>query len=319
MNVLLLFDGYVGQDDRLRLGFARRLEEVCHIRSYGPNMINDLLPYDEKITGKEIIDVIKPDVLLLLMYSSDCYDWLPEDILHQGVPSALREEDHYEKRFNNLVYKDLEMLDWYKEMGFTLLLRRHYYKEEASIPSVWLPPSADDTYLHCRNSCPKTFKIGFAGSFESHQAYYDIRRLAILKLKNANLLAERSGKIWDGYDSYLRSYVGYLACAGGFLHTPLAKTFEIPLSGGALLTNYIEKTELLFGDKKCYYEYKDDCSDIGEVAIELLTDNRQREEVRSNALEVVEKKHTDTVRIQELYNILDSLIKGKEIPRIWGQ
>ena len=130
-----------------------------------------------------------------MMYSSECYDWLPEDICKVGVPSVILEEDHYEKKFNNLVYKDLEVLDWYRKMEFTLLLRRHFYRETAPIPSVWLPFSASDFELwHKGGRKNRLEKIGFAGSYESPQIYYDIRKNAILSLVKNKLMAENYGK-----------------------------------------------------------------------------------------------------------------------------
>ncbi len=321
MRVLILYDRYHAKDSRTRIGFAVKLEKFCDILVYGPNEDSKLSPivYDKKITAKDLLNELKPDILFFMLYSYDCYNWLPKNICKLGVPSAIVEEDHYEERFNNIVYKDLKVLNWYKDMGFSLLLRRHFYREVAPIPSVWLPFSADDVEFNSINGNKRLKKIGFAGSYESPQIYYDIRKKAILKLKNSHLLAENYGKIWDGYASYLRAYMGHLACTGGILHTPLAKTFEIPLSGSALLTNRMNSKQELWGGSKCYFEYKDDCSNIIEQANTIINDYQQVKEVTSNALKIVKERHTDSRRVVELYDILTCLHEGKEIPRVWGQ
>ena len=91
------------------------------------------------------------------------------------------------------------------------------------------------------------------------------------------------------------------------------------LSNTPYMTNWFHHSHLLFGlDEYCFI-YKDDCSDIADVASVILNDKDQRKEVIANALREVRAKHTDEKRLIELENILESLIAGKEVPRIWGQ
>ena len=85
------------------------------------------------------------------------------------------------------------------------------------------------------------------------------------------------------------------------------------------LTNMMKNSKELFGDKQCYFEYKDECSDVIEKAKEILNDHDKVAEITKNAIDIVLERHTHEKRAIELYNILHSLVSGVEIPRIWGQ
>jgi len=316
MKILLMFDRYIPRDSRTRVGFAAKLGGDTHeFMVYGPGEDSKVSPveYDEKITAKDLLDLTHPDVLLFLFYSPRSYDWVPKDICKLSIPSVIVEEDHY------IVGRDDSVFDWYKEMNFSLLVRRHYYDEKAPMSSVWLPFSANEWEFEPTDGV-RLNKIGFAGSWRSSQPAYDIRRKAISVLVESGQLDKKYGRIWGKeYTNYLQEHIGCLACTGGFLHTPLAKTFEIPLCGTAMLTNRMEEEKLLWGKDKCYFEYKDDMSDIVDVANVILNDKDQVAEVTANALREVRAKHTDEKRLIEFENILEGLIAGKEIPRIWGQ
>jgi len=149
---------------------------------------------------------------------------------------------------------------------------------------------------------------------------YKIRQSALFRLNEENLLCNNIGKVnSDLYPIKLRSYVGALGCSGGIYHTPLAKTFEIIASGTALLSNYICSENILFGEKQCYFKYKDDCNNVVEIGKILLEDIDIRNEIIKNGVEIVREKHTHKHRIKELYDILLSLTEGKEIPKKWGR
>jgi len=316
MKILLLYDRYLAKDSRTRLYFVLKLESYSNLVIYGPGEKSNLSPlsYNPSITMKDVITELQPDVILLLFYKPGCYDWLPFDFSSIDIPSAIIEEDHYDGNEP----QDHKVLNWYRDMNFSVIIRRHFYPDKFSFQSVWLPFSANEAEF-TKVDGPRISRIGFAGSDSIEQVYYDIRRKAISILKEADLLALEYGGIWDRYKEYLQQYVGCLSCAGGILHTPLAKTFEIPLCGTALLTNKMEEKELFWGKDQCYFEYKDDCSDIIDVARSILLDRDKTNEVVANALVQVTKRHTDSKRIEELYNILYSLYNGTEVPRIWGQ
>jgi len=321
MRVLLLSDGYRSLDDRTRINFIKRLSELCDFKIYGPkeHTLNiDFAPvqHDKRITYSDLKGLFNPDIVLFLLYRPAAYFSVTRSICEIDVPYVILEEDHY---YKDEIYSDINMFEWYKSTGFTLLLRRHFYEEESPIPSVWLPFSANEKEFKTNNNTDKECKIGFAGSYLGLE-YYSIRRNAIKVLGTNDLLANPWGKIFGSeYIDYLHKYVGCLSCSGGKLHTCLAKTFEIPLSDTALLTNGIHNKKEIFGEKQCFFEYKDDCSDLVDVANTIINDVDMRDEVTANALEIVREKHTDEKRIVELYNILKAVVDGKEPPRVWGQ
>jgi len=305
MNIVIIDDGYRKGDDRTRINFLKKLSNFKDVKLYLITLFN--------------IDIVKaynPDILFFPMYEPSIRKTWPDDLFDLGIATVVLEEDHYETKFESLVYSDREVLNWYKEKGISLLLRRHCYEEKAPVESAWLPFSANEEEFYPIKNGITSNIIGFAGSYQSNQIYYDVRRKAIEILGETHLLDIHFGKIYEGYAQYLREHAVGLACTGGILHTPLAKTFEIPLSRSALLTNSMDHTNLLWGDEKCYFEYKDDCSNIVEVAEEALLNYK---EIANNSRERVLKYHTDFHRIKELYAILKALVGGKNIPRKWGQ
>jgi len=317
MNIVIIDDNYRRGDDRTRIDFLMKLATMSDINLYLYNIKK------EEVTKKSIDNILKEaqaDILLFPFYENGLIDLWSDYFFKCGVPTVILEEDHYESKFEGLVYKDNEILKWYKDNNINLILRRHYYSEKATVSSVWLPFSAnEEEFFPKLRDIKKDEKIGFAGSFTSNQVYYDIRKKAINTLMMNNLLDLNYGQNYDNYPEYLRSHVGGLACTGGILHTCLAKTFEIPLSGSALLTNRMEDSKILWGEETCYFEYKDDCSDIQEIAKVLLNDHGLRNIIIKNAYDRVSQYHTDGARLYELYNILKALISGKDIPKRWGQ
>ncbi len=324
MKVLFLFDGYKRFNYRILKGFVIKLSRLCDFNIYGPKEYesnSELAPikYDPKITGKDLIGLFHPDVFLFQIYNKKNIEWYPKDICKSGIPSALLMDDYY-TRVPELQAVDEEctVLDWCETSGLSLIIRKGLYKEEDP-PSVWLPPCANEEEFYPDENIERKNIIGFAGSSDKGK-YYAIRHRAREILKHENLLDPDNGKLGaERYPEYLRSHVCMLACAGGILHMPVSKTFEITLSGAALLTNWMHESKTLFGDKQCFFTYKDDLSDIIDVAKVILNDKDMVKEVTNNALKVVREKHTDTIRIRELYDILYSLVEGKEIPRVWGK
>ena len=326
MKVLFFFDNYQKFNSRLYKGLITKLSDFCDFNIYGPKeheSNSKLAPveYNKKITGKDIIGLFNPDVLLFQIYSPRCISWYPDNICKSGVPSAIITDDHY-TRIEELqaVDKSNIVLDWCENSGLTLLINRHFYEENpSSVQSVWLPPCANENEFYPDENIERKSIIGFAGS-SNNGMYYAVRHKAREILKSRGLLDTNNGKVGaDKYPEYLKSHIGMLACAGGVLHTPLSKTFEITLSGTAMMTNWMYESKRLFGDKKCFFTYKDDISDIVDVANTILNDKDMVKEVTSNALEVVREKHTDHIRIMELVDILLSLVEGREVPRVWGR
>lgn len=331
-KVLILFDNYRFMSDRLFYGFITKLNKYCTIGVYGPECydktkLSDDLPsrdsmflpieYNEKLDGNDLVKEFQPDLILMLMYNQKNLDWYPSNICKVGVPTILLEDDHYTYDPVLSKYKGTRPLEWYKTSGLTLLLRRHFYKEKAPIPSIWFPHSGNEKefipyYGNRKNT------IGFAGSFEP-TPWYEIRRDALDVLSQTNLLDKKFGKFMPNiYVNYIKDYKGILGCSGGILHTPLAKMFECMLSNTPYLTNWFHHSHLLFGLKEYYFIYKDDCSDVEKKARIILNEPDYVAEITKNALEVVQKEHTDTIRIKQLYEIIEAVIKGQDPPKKWG-
>lgn len=318
MNILFLYNGYRTVDYRTRLGLFSKLSEYFNFNIYGPkeheiNSIVAPLQFDERITLQDLCNYFRPDIIIIPLYAPKPIMYLiPKKINRLSIPVVIIEEDHYTKE------RDPEnVLQWYKDVDVNLVIRRHFYKEKYDFESVWLPFCASDKEFFPDRFVERiTDKIGFAGSYKDNPDY-EIRKLALKTLDKADLIEKPYGKIMDRYPYYLRCFKAMLTCAGGTIHTPMAKFFEIGLSGTAILTNSMYEDKLLFGDKQCYFEYKDDCSNLIEIAKFIL--NEDVSEVVHNCIEIIKEKHTDDKRLIELVNILSSLYEGKEIPRIWGQ
>jgi len=311
MNVLFLFDGYRRMDDRTRINLIKKLNKFCNLNIYGPNETDKEFSPHIYNSKNNILKLFNPDVILCSLYNTTCLDWIPDYIYKSNIPVAVVEEDHYTE--NGLFSFEKDILRNYNK--FDLIIRRHYYNEEQNFNSVWWPFAANTDEFFNDNSIERMNLIFFAGS--TGTPYYSIRRNAINKLSVAELIESYSRV--SNYPEVLRAFTGALSCAGGEIHTPMAKAFETMLSGTALLTNSMYNDKILFGDKKCYFEYKDDCSDIVEQAYVMLSNKKLVAEVTKNAIEIVIERHTDECRIKELYDILKALVAGKDIPKMWGQ
>jgi len=336
VRILILNAGMRGKAERTRMDLLLRLKNWHTINVYGPKEHNrsgsDLAPleYNEKITVEDIKKEFNPDVFLLVLSSYRSKNWLGEsklsDIGHNSTPFTVLEEDHFSATGNMEISCgfDNEVLEWYKDFGVDLLLRRHRYEEEAPVQSVWLPFSASEKEFFSDDSIERENSIGFAAdgarSEDKVPRCYRVRARAHTKLKEAGLLADNVGRISaNAYAEYIRKYIGCLACSGSLIHTALAKHFEMMLSKTAVLTNRVGSSYKLFGDKKVYFEYDDSCDNVVDIAKEIIYDTDKVKELTENAFEVCIERHTDDKRAKELSDILECLVEGKEIPRIWGQ
>ena len=328
-KVLCLSDNFLFITGRIFLNFVLKLDRFCDIKVYGPKTYSEdhtcytipeekvLMKYNTDITALDLVKEYNPDIILIILYNKTVLQWLPKELYTCGVPVVILEDDHYENTPESIKYKGTEVLNYYYNNKITFLLRRHFYKTKVSVPSLWFPQSANEEEFKPYYG-DRINKIGFAGSFES-TPWYQVRRNAIEHIGRANLLADSFGKFLpQEYPEYIIRYKGTLGCSGGILHTPLAKMFECMLSNTPYLTNWFHQSHLLFGIKEYAFIYKDDCSDIVKKANIILNDPDYVTEVTKNALEVVQKEHTDFVRIGQLYEILSSVIQGKEPPKKWG-
>ena len=317
MNILLLYDGYRSMSDRTRIGAIQKIQEWCGLRAYGPreHKLNpDIAPiqYNETFTGSMLKEKFNPDVILLIIYAGAAVcSWYPKDICNVGVPVVAIDENHWSV--------DSEVTDMYLNLGVHFLVRRHFYlqEEQVPIPSVWWPFSACDETFFPEEGIIRKNEIVFCGSAGAIDGYA-VRRKAMQTLEKENMLTNAGNHVPQYTDLY-KQFAGGLTCAGSAYHTPMAKAFEIILSGSALLTNSMYNDSELFGSNKCYFEYDNDCNNIIEQANIILKDKDEVAEVTQNAMNIVKERHTDRLRAKELYAILHAIVSGIEIPRIWGQ
>jgi len=113
-------------------------------------------------------------------------------------------------------------------------------------------------------------------------------------------------------------YMSALSCSFPPLNFPPIKTFEIMASGTTLLTTPFLHHEKLFGNKKCFFTYNPDCSDVAKVAKYVQQNKDEAKTVATTALTIVRNNHLFEHRAEELFLILSSLLVGNTIPKKWG-
>lgn len=325
MNIVIINNGYRSMIDRTRLDFFRKLARfpMINIHSYGPGehaIDPEAAPLncEETTPISEVINFFKPDLFLMFLYDASKIKYESVNLNKKtiGVPFVVVEEDHYREDRED----GKKVRDWYKKVNFDIILRRHCYPEDQRVDnSIWFPFSANEEEFMENDQIERKNVIGFAGSSSDH-IDYRVRQQALNILSINKLLDSNYGKFsGKDYIEYIQSHIANMACSGSSIHTPLAKHFEIPLCGTAVISNQIDHQDLLFDNKECYFEYKDDCSDVIEVVKEVLNNHDRVKEIVKNAQEQIILKHTDERRLIELINIFNAFIKGKELPRIWGQ
>lgn len=319
MKILYLIDSTLGDYNtlsrRLYKNIYNRLSSYCEIYTYGPkeHTINDSLispiQYDKKIVFDDLIREFNPDIIVAIKYVLT-YKWLKFNKNNiSTIPFILIDGDYFSTPE-----------DWIYEMGFDLIIQRGYIIDDfkLDIPNVWLPLSADEIDFYVDPDINREQKIVFIGS-TTRFPYYNIRRNALELLENNDSFDSLEDIGFDKYPEVLRSYIGGFSCAGGSLHIPLGKTFEIMASGTALLTQWFHGSEELFGRNKCYFTYRDDLRDLEYRMNYMINNPEEVKYITKNALSIVNSKHLNMHRVLELYNIFKSIVEGKEIPRIWGR
>ena len=263
--------------------------------------------YDKKITAKDLVNIFNPDIILM-SYREELEYWIPSDLHKVDVPVVSIEADYQ-------LYEDKP--EWF-EKYVDLMVMMSYF-DKTPIQSVWWPFSVRNDII---NNCDINYesdrldKIFFQGSIGID--CYQIRNLAIKTLLETNLIHYNANRVAvNKYLEEMVKYKGMLTCSSIY-HTPLAKMFESMLTKTASLTNWFKGSTSLFGDEKCYFEYKDDCSDIHKVAKQLIYDNDMRNDMIDKAYTIVSNNHTSVHRVLELYTILKTFVSTGEIVRKWN-
>lgn len=315
MRLLHFFDGR-RIESHLQIDYILGLQKYCQVFIYGP--------FEQTRNGKEIspvaynastslIDVvktIKPDVIVLPEYAifHSQFQSCEEISKITDIPKISIEIDSY------VIDKSLK---WHTALGIDFIISRGpFRKEYFDVPSVWLPWSIPDEFYLKEFTSSRLNKILFfgGGRFGANK-FYKTRRQAIYLLERADLLDYFPPNSYRMYRDFLRKYKCALSCSLSDLHMPPAKNWEIAGSGGLLLTNDFIGRKVIFGDK-LFVEYKDDCSDIVEKATDILTNDYS--DLAYMAWKVIGEKHLHSKRILELYNIINSVVSGKEVPDNWN-
>jgi hypothetical protein len=232
----------------------------------------------------------------------------------KNIPVVSMEIDYYVSKDNPEIFK---------KVGIDFIINRGPYPDNVyKVPHVWLPLSAHNMFYTDEKSgyMSKRFRkmLFIGGGRYSRNKYYSIRQKAIRLLEAENIIDFYETAPPKTYSDFLGKYIGCLSCTFADLEMAPAKTFEIMASGAALLTtNFIYK-DILFGNKQCFFEYKKDCSDVVKKTIEILNDYDFVAEVTKNALQRINNYHLHSHRILELYNILEAIVSGNEVPKKWG-
>lgn len=218
--------------------------------------------------------------------------WLPDDFKTFPKPKIMIEEDfHYEE--NDV---------WYQEVGFDLLMNRHYRNalRQGVMKHVWLPFSVDPEIFHPDQHIKRINKLCLAASVTPK--IYECRKLVYETLFPLELLEGFTTQHWVGRDyvQCLRSYVSHVSCSSIYHITP-AKMFEIMASRSVLFTNRSGKyglTELFPNDAYC--TYANDGSDILDQANKILNDPDFAQETAIKGQHCILQRHTHYIRTEEM-------------------
>jgi len=345
MRILLMVQSEFGAltrwPRRNYFDFYRSLSAFAEFYQYGPNEQKRYgekaapLEYSKKHSMEDIMKELKPDIVIVWNWPVP-KKWLPprgRGKYSRQIPFLGLTGDYFSVPTKDRV--------WFDQWDLLLTRGAGVDVSERKIPSVWLPQAVDEKEFftdpasdYLKNREKKIVWIGNTSKFP----YYETRIAGLEKLRPTGLLKdigllggkysakdkeyvkEKKVKLMtEPYAAKLKEYVGAFSCAGGTLHSTLAKHFEIMGSGTAMLCQHIKDFDVLFGKKQCYFTYEDDLSDLIPKAEEIINDHDKVEEVTRNALTVINANHLHYHRRIELFEILKALISGGEIPKRWGR
>lgn len=323
MRVLVLYEYLKLERGNYRLmgGFMKQMKPLCN--SFSEILLPDLRKKIQKgYTSKDLQKDYKPDIII-------CYGNFATEVFSGYFTEMTCAKTVVITDFHGHTSNNQGIMKRYAENGFDIMFMRGVYnkKYKSTIPMVWVPFSANEKEFYPDDSIRRQNIIGFAGMVSP--SVYVVRRKAIKLLKKVKLLkicdkntcnkGDRKKNI--GYPLFLRSVVSCLTSTDlyNWPSTPRAKTFEIMGSKTVLLTPCFERMERMIGKPdQGYVEFKSDCSDIVKQARKIINEPTWAKSVAENGYEIFLKKHTDRIRIKELYNHLQRLVSGKPMERVWG-
>jgi hypothetical protein len=311
MKILILVGTKLNRfNHRINYGFIQKLSNFSDVQL---EMHDRISMVRQKQNIKQIFERSKPDVLICYCHAGKLARLgLAEYSSKISCPKIMIDVDYS--------YNPLGLQQIYKNNKFDLILQRGSFPSPPNypIPWAWLPFSADEkVFVPAKRFKRRINLIGFGGSVNRS---YPVRSHAINLLRRSNLLSVCNSCYGDKYYNFLRSYRAYLTStefARTNLYTPRGKMFEIISSRGLVLSNGFN-SESNLGFDNCFVKYNHDCSDIIEKAKMIVTNLKFSLDMSTRAYTVFLQKHTDDIRIKELYDHIQNLIHGKPLVKPWG-
>ncbi len=282
----------------LHHGFlVRAFESQGHdVIQYGPPF-SDPLGFDESRTMAQVVDMVKPDLLVSMPTRRVRRHWTAVPVPRVSYVCDF----HY--------WNDVESLN-----GSALLIVRannavkHAAMLGMSLADVhWLPFSFDaEEMAKAPTVAHRSHKVFFAGAAHPPDIY-PLRSAAIYELRRRRLLADDS--VVDGYvdrprycESLKRSLFG-LACSSRW-RLDIAKHVEIPAAGTILLSDGGDGMNDLFPASMYIRHHGNDAADI---VAQILGDPGRLADARAMADVATlwaHEHHTDTLRARQLCSLL---------------
>jgi hypothetical protein len=296
---------------------------------YGPQIEKgypDLveLPYDEKLSWKEIVDKTQADAAIVMTKSRmwSYYNpfaekfrgyWLPSDFDSKIIPKLAAEEDYmYEKND-----------DWYHAVGMDLLLQRHSCNalRPGKVPVTWAPFSVDEKRFVDMGLERKNRIARFGSASDLYPTRMDAtKRLLKVKLLDVQKLHSKEYEApildEDAYIESLNSYVSVLVgtLAGGYPITP-AKVFEIMSCGAVLLIDGLPGMEYIF-PQNSYVTFQSRTDDVIVKARWIMDNPQEVKQMGLRARQGVLNAHTHKIRTDQLVSLIENRIWEK--PLTWN-
>lgn len=298
MRIVFIWDAHKKTGVRNQYGFMIRLSEHCEFYTYGLGEYNansKLAPidFDNSIRATDLERIFKPDIFLFFMHERARRARI-KGFNKVKTPKVLVESNYWTE-------KDLE---WFtKDPGFDFIIFKTPTYPKFDMPTAWLPYSANEREFKFVDDKKRGNHIVYVGSPKKAEIY-TIRASARQILSKERLLDDIGYKLNEEYIETLQSYTCGLTCSLYNVRSPTAKLFEMMLSGTICLTSPFYRSDELFGNKQCYIEYKEDMSDIVDVAKDILANREKRLEIARNAYEIASVLHTHKRRVRELYLML---------------
>jgi len=304
MRILLVYGANPKSKSRkINLDFIKKIGNLC-------TNFNILFAKDLMNQKKNMIDYyydLKPDVMICYAKTKK-YNRLPSNIFRDLPCLKVMIEVDYKKG----------MIPWYRKNKFNFIFKRGSYarRSNTGIPTTWLPFSADASlFKHSFDIEKRIKKVGFSATLNKA---YTQRKKVVQKLEEYKLVTIK--KIYDPkeYANFLGSFLIGLDTPERRM-TPHGKTFETIASGAVLLTGPFYGHNTLFDpSKKSFIQFGSKLEGLVKEVHKVINDIDLAKEIVKNSKQTFLERHTDEIRIKELYDHLQNLLKGKSIERKWG-